>query len=178
LRDLTQEEKHIISESNLEQQQLAQIYNEATEQSFREQVEAIDSYLRYLRQDPSGKLEDKVAEYGMPSTHEDFDYIEHRVYHDYVGTVDYDIKDPNHTYGDETKAWLPYEQDLTPYPEVFHKYQENYKRYDRVKTRFENEQPLTEQGESPFTRKMPKDMSPWEAKYDMVMPKYTGTLCQ
>jgi len=54
-------------------------------------------------------MEDSLGEYGMPTTHDDFDYIEHRVYHDYVGTVDYDIKDPNHTKGDDTKAWLPYE---------------------------------------------------------------------
>ncbi len=64
------------------------------------------------------------------------------MYHDYVGTVDYDIKDPNHTYGAEDKAWIPYEQDLTQYPEVFHKYQENYKRYDEIKARFESEKPL------------------------------------
>jgi hypothetical protein len=25
---------------------------------------------------------------------------------------------------------------------------------------------------------LPKDMSPWEAKYDMNMPRYTGTSCQ
>lgn len=29
-----------------------------------------------------------------------------------------------------------------------------------------------------FERKVPVDMSPWEKKYDDVMPKYTGTLCQ
>ena len=32
------------------------------------------------------KAQDKVAEYGVPMTHDDLDYIEHRVYHDYVGT--------------------------------------------------------------------------------------------
>ena len=45
----------------------------------------------------------------MPLTHEDFEYIEHRVYHDYVGTVDYDIQDPNHSEGSFDKAWIPYE---------------------------------------------------------------------
>ena len=130
LRDLTQEEKHIISESNLEMQQLAQIYNEETEKNFREILDSRDNYIRYLRADPDTKLEDKLAEMGMPSTHEDMEFIEHRVYHDYVGTVDYDIEDPNHSENAHSKAWIPYEQDLTHYPEVFHKYQENYKRWD------------------------------------------------
>jgi hypothetical protein len=79
------------------------------------------------------KAQDKVAEYGVPLTHDDLDYIEHRVYHDYVGTVDYDIRDPNHTAGEGEKAWLPYEQDMTQYPEVFRQYQENYARFEQVK---------------------------------------------
>lgn len=36
-----------------------------------------------------------MLEMGMPMTHDDINYIEHRVYHDYVNTIDYDIKDPN-----------------------------------------------------------------------------------
>lgn len=55
------------------------------------------------------KVLDKLEEYGMPMTHDDFEYIEHRVYHDYVGSVDYDKKDYNHEEGSETKAWRPYE---------------------------------------------------------------------
>lgn len=66
---------------------------------------------------------------------------------------------------------------MTHYPEVFKMYQENYDRYEKVKKRFESEDSLKEQGESPFTRKLPKDLSPWEKKYDDIMPRYTGTLC-
>ena len=44
---------------------------------------------------------------GMPTTHDDLEYIEHRVYHDYVGTVDFDLKDPSE--GTEDKNWAPYE---------------------------------------------------------------------
>lgn len=73
----------------------------------------------------------------MPVTHEDFDYIEHRVYHDYVGTVDYDMNDPNHAEGSFDKAWIPYEQEMTHYPEVFKMYSENYDKFDKVKKRFE-----------------------------------------
>mgnify|MGYP003553299562 FL=1 len=45
----------------------------------------------------------------MPVTHEDFDYIEQRIYHDYVGTVDHDIEDENHKEGNFDKNWVPYE---------------------------------------------------------------------
>lgn len=57
-------------------------------------------------------------------------------------------------------------------------YQENYDRFEKIKKKFETEEELKEQGESPFKRKLPKDMSPWEKRYDDLMPKYTGTLCQ
>lgn len=80
----------------------------------------------------------------MPTTHDDLEYIEHRVYHDYVGTVDFDLHDPNHKENHMGRSWTPYEQDLSQYPEVFKKYQENYERYDKVKERFENEDPLAE----------------------------------
>ena len=114
----------------------------------------------------------------MPITHDDMEYIEHRVYHDYVGTVDYDLKDPNHSENSVDRSWIPYEQDLTQYPEVFKKYQENYDRYDKVKARFENEDILEDAGDGPFKRRLPKDMSPWEKKYDTMMPRFTGTSCQ
>jgi carbonic anhydrase/acetyltransferase-like protein (isoleucine patch superfamily) len=178
LRDLTQEEKHLISEHHLEMQQLSQIYCEETEKSFRELIDSRDRLLQYKFADPVEKAEDEAAAAGVPVTHEDMDYIEHRVYHDYVGTVDYDIRDPAHSEGSFDKNYIPYEQDMTHYPEVFRQYQENYSRFDKLKTRFETETPFVEQGESPFTRRTPKDMSPWEKRYDDAMPKYTGTLCQ
>jgi len=42
---------------------------------------------------------------GMPMTHEDLEYIEHRVYHDYVGTTDYGIEDPNTKEHMATRSW-------------------------------------------------------------------------
>ena len=65
-------------------------------------------------------------ELGMPVTHDDMEYIEHRVYHDYVATVDFDLREPGHEHNYRDRSWTPYEQDLTHYPEVFKKYQENY----------------------------------------------------
>jgi len=67
---------------------------------------------------------------------------------------------------------------MTHYPEVFKMYSENYKKHDQIKKRFEDEDRFVEQDDSPFKRRIPKDMSPWEKKYDNLMPKYTGTSCQ
>ena len=39
----------------------------------------------------------------MPTTHEDMEYIEHRIYHDYVASVDFDKYDPNHAPGEAAK---------------------------------------------------------------------------
>lgn len=122
LRDLTQQEKHLIGEHHLEMQQLAQVYNEMTEMTFREQLEARDELLRYQFQDPQEKVAEKLFELGLPMTHDDLEYIEHRVYHDYVGTVDYDLKDPSMHENNMDRSWVPYEQDLSEYPEVFKKY--------------------------------------------------------
>jgi hypothetical protein len=80
----------------------------------------------------------------MPVTHDDLEYIEHRVYHDYVGTVDYGLKDANLNPDGPKASNLPYEQDLSQYPEIFKKYQENYAKYDEVTERFETEDPLEE----------------------------------
>ena len=64
------------------------------------------------------------------------EYIEHRVYHDYVSSIDYTQRDEQFDEGSFQKNWTPYEQDLSQYPEVFKKYQENYAKYDKVKEKF------------------------------------------
>jgi len=61
---------------------------------------------------------------------------------------------------------------------VFKKYQENYDRYDKVKARFETEDIMEDQGENPFKRQLPKDMSPWEKKYDTMITRSTRTTRQ
>ena len=65
---------------------------------------------------------EKLGEVGMPVTHEDFEYIEHRIYHDYVASADFDLHDENHAAGEHKKTWTPYEQDMSQYPEIFQKY--------------------------------------------------------
>lgn len=91
----------------------------------------------------------------MPVTHDDLQYIEHRVYHDYVGTVDFDLRDPSMTENSFDRSWTPYEQDLTQYPEVFKKYQENYEGYENLKLKLENDDLNEEQGEPAFMKKLP-----------------------
>jgi gamma-carbonic anhydrase len=85
LRDLTQEEKHLMTEHKLEMQQMSQIYEEHTSKTFREQLNHRDELDKYRLQDVQDKFEDMLGEMGMPTTHEDFEYIEHRIYHDYTG---------------------------------------------------------------------------------------------
>ena len=141
-------------------------------------MDTYDDLKQNRYQDPQDKLIDLLGEVGMPVTHEDFEYIEHRIYHDYVASVDWDLNDPNHEKGEHKKTWTPYEQDLSAYPEVFKKYQENYDKYDKQAKEFREENPLEEMGEDPFKRRLPTDSSPWEKKYDDLMPRFTGTLCQ
>lgn len=167
-----------MAEHKLEMQQLSQIYCEETEKTFREQLDSMDERIRYRKQDPQEKVLDKLGEIGMPVTHDDMEYIEHRIYHDYVGALDFDMKDPNHQKGSLTRNWTPYEQDMSAYPEVFKQYSENYAKYDTVNERFEKENPLEEQGDEIFVKKLPVDMAPWEQKYNDIHPRYTGTSCQ
>jgi len=37
------------------------------------------------------------------------EYIEHRVYHDYVGTVDHDLPEPGLEENSFDRSWTPYE---------------------------------------------------------------------
>jgi len=66
LRDLTQEEKHLMAEHKMEMQQLSQIYSEETEKNFREIIDGIDERIKYRRQDPQEKFVDYLGEAGFP----------------------------------------------------------------------------------------------------------------
>lgn len=83
-----------MTEHKLEMQQLSQIYCEETELTFREQINRRDEMIKFRRQDLQDRFVDELESIGMPTTHDDFDYIEHRVYHDYVGSIDFDVKNP------------------------------------------------------------------------------------
>jgi len=176
LRDLTQQEKHVIGEHHLEMQQLAQVYYENCELSHRDQLDQFDRLARYFFSDPQEKVEDKTVEIGMPQTHEDFEHMENRVYHDYVSSADYDLHQHALEHDYHKRTWVPYEQDMSQYPEVFRKYQENYDKFEQAKTRFENEDPVQASGDTPLKRQSKiHSQEPWEAKWDTHLPRYTGT---
>lgn len=169
-----------MAEHKLEMQQLSQIYHEETEKNHREIMDSNDERMKHFTQDPQEKFIDYLGEAGFPETHEDFDYIENRIYHDYIGTIEHNMRDPNHAAGEgPNKTYTPYEQDMSHYPEVFKKhFQENYADYDDVKKRFDDEDEMEEAGPDMFERQTPADMTPWDKKYNDVLPRYTGTLCQ
>jgi len=73
---------------------------------------------------------------------------------------------------------VPYEQDLSLYPEVFRKYQENRGYVDDLSEELEGRGWGEENQAGGFERRPLKDMDPWEAKYDNFMPKFTGTSSQ
>jgi hypothetical protein len=52
---------------------------------------------------------DALGEVGMPVTHDDMEHIEHRIYHDYVGSADFQMHDNNHSPDAFSKKWTPYE---------------------------------------------------------------------
>lgn len=126
---------------------------------------------------------DKVEEYlynaGLPGHHpEDKEYLEHRCYNETTSGIEYDVILEQHKEGSLHKSWTPYEQDMSYYPEVFKKYAENHEAWDKAKKKFDTEDPLEEQADHAFKRKVPKNQDPWEKKYDDFMPRYTGTLWQ
>jgi hypothetical protein len=68
-----------------------------------------DELIKSKHMDLADKFVDELASIGMPTTHDDFDYIEHRVYHDYVASIDYQVENPMHSYKNWEKNWTPYE---------------------------------------------------------------------
>lgn len=127
--------------------------------------------------DPVNKVLDKISDYGIPLTHKDMEYIEHRTYQAYVGTIDFDIRDSNHNKADSKAGWAPYEQDYTHYPEVFKRYGDNFEAYEDLKRRFENDRPGQEMAKDPRAKEAPRDMSPWEKREADLLPRFTGTSC-
>ena len=117
----------------MELQELAQVYEEETEKNQREIIDGIDYFLSSWEASPQHKVQELLREQGMPMTHDDFDYIEHRIYHDYVAAIDGDRIDPEFKKGSDFKNWVPYEQDLSHYPEVFRMYRQNYAKTDELK---------------------------------------------
>lgn len=175
LRDVTQEEKHQISEYLIEMQLLSHIYWEETEKTFREKLnEDIDNnYFQSLS--TSDKQAYLFHEDGLPVDDDDMEYLENRVFSRYAPDIShFNSPDTVTEENQDEQTWNPFEQDLSNYPEIFKMYGENYERYQQVKDQFDNEAPGQQHGEPSIIPKMPKDQTPWTNKYDEYMPKYTG----
>ena len=163
LRDVTQEEKHQISEYAIEMQQLSQIYCEETEKDFREIIDDRDDSIIFNSLTIQEQEAIRLRDVGLPYDYDDFEYI----------------SDPRRPAielepGEFSKNYNPYEQDLSRFPEIFKMYGENYEKYDKVRERFANEKPGKQVEDPPIIPKKPKDQSPWEKKYDDYMPRYRG----
>ena len=73
LRDLTTEEKHMISDFGQEQQQLSQIYHEETEKhDFREIIDDLDEFYGLIFTSEADKQMSMIDDSGVPVVQEDF----------------------------------------------------------------------------------------------------------
>lgn len=176
LRDLSQEEKHQISEYLIEMQQLAQIYFEETELSHRELVEKDIGYYTDIYTHPIDRYTQFLNELGLPTGEmDDMEVLEHRIPTPYnQDQLEFDLENPFTKEDSQDNTYNPYYNDLSKYPEIFQMYGENYDKYQKVKERFDNEPAGEAPGEHALTKDKPKDLSPWEKKYDDAQPKYTG----
>ena len=89
-------------------QELADIYSEETEKTHREIINSIDESIRYYRQDPMEKVIAKLGELGIPTKHEDLEYLEQRIYTDQSAATDYFVEDPNFVKNHNNKGHQQY----------------------------------------------------------------------
>lgn len=174
LRDLTQEEKHMISEFKEEQQQMARVYNEETEKTFREQADDFDRHLWEILAEPTEIVAAKLSSDGLPVFQKDFEHIEHRTLNDWYTGPEVLSKGYHRDADLAGKGWNPYEQDLSLYPEIYKMYGENFDRFERAKKKFEDEKPGEQQAEPPTARNYPTNTDPWTKRYDDFMPRFNG----
>jgi hypothetical protein len=172
LRDVTQEEKHQISEYLIEQQQLSQIYCEETEKTFRDICNSEDNMAYETNMKITDKVQSILSKMGMPLTMDDMEYLEHRSLSQYkMDIVDQSANAAGMREDHEDMTWNPYEQDLSKYPEIFKMYGENRDKYEQVKSKFDNEKKGEQQAENPMKAEFPRDMGPWSKKYNEMMER-------
>ena len=172
LRDVTQEEKHQISEYLIEQQQLSQIYWEETEKTYRDICNSEENMAFETNMKITDKVQSILSKMGMPLTMEDMEYLEHRALSQYkMDIVDQSVGDPGLKEDHEEMTWNPYEQDLTKFPEIFKMYGENREKYEEVKAKFDNEKKGQQMGDHPMNAQYPRDMGPWSKKYNEMMER-------
>lgn len=120
----------------------------------------------------SDKVQSILTKMGLPMTMDDMEYIEHRALSQYkMDIVDQTVGDPANREDHDGVTWNPYEQDLSKFPEIFKMYGENRDKYEKVKSRFDNEKKGEEQSEHPMTPQHPRDFGPWSKKYNEMMDR-------
>ena len=74
---------------------------------------------------------------------------------------------------------MPYEHDFSVYPEVFHKYGDNFAKYEKYNENAKNK-PAREDLPDNMEMKSDEviDKSPWEKRINDVLPRYTGMTVQ
>lgn len=74
-----------------------------------------------------------------------------------------------------SRGSTPYEQDLSKYPELFHRYQENYDSFEAANRKFDSELKGTQETIEPLGEDIPVMNARYKKKYDVDAPRFTGT---
>lgn len=81
-----------------------------------------------------------MREYGITDEYEDLEDLEIRLYDDMLHpNVDMGFEIPHLERDHYSRGSTPFEQDLSRFPELFHRYQENYDRYEDANRKFDAE---------------------------------------
>ena len=74
-----------------------------------------------------------------------------------------------------SRGTTPYEQDLSKFPELFHRYQENYDGFETANRKFDSELKGTQETIEPLGQDIYVDNQRFKKKYDVDAPRFTGT---
>lgn len=158
LKHVRPDERENLQDQHQEYVELAAIYCEHTEMTFREWMEFESNFQSKDLVDFEGMVLDRFEEMGLPTMEEEIDYYDTR--HDFLKRY--------HENYDETSAWnedgTPFEYENNSFPEAMKMYRKNYESYENHKKYFEDKP-----HEAPVFRKehweTPRDAEPWTQKY-------------
>jgi len=171
LRDLKPEEIVALSENLIELRELANVMVEHTEKSHFEFINDFDTKNEESQQSYYTTYKNKAEKYGywMDATKKDDFGIEGASGIDGLSEWENEgVFKYTHTPIKQDDFDLNYEQDMTNYPDVFKKYNQNYERAEDLRKKFESEVP----GESPgwpdhtVPPQRPGAMRAWVSKWD------------
>ena len=158
LRQVKPNEKENLQDQHQEYVELANIYCEHTEMSFRQWMDHFATWKAKEQQDMEGYVLERYEELGLPTSEEEVEYYDVR--HEFLRNY--------HSNYDNLSAWnedgTPFEYENNSFPEAMKMYRKNYESYEGHK-RYFDEKPT----EAPVLRKeaweTPLDAEPWTQKY-------------